>query len=402
MKVTPALLLSALCLGNITLSGQLSAEEPPILVIDDLDPYVVTASRISESTLDTPYIVERIDDVIMTERAVRSVPEALEQIPGVVVQKTSHGQGSPIIRGFTGYHNLFLIDGIRLNNAALRSGPNQYWNTVDSQGLSSIELVKSQGSVIYGADAVGGTLQAITRRPVYADSGKLASARSYSRFASGENSFIQRLEASVSDADNYGLIIGGTYKDFGDIRAAGLGHLPKTAYQELNFDAKLEVFVNETTRLTLFHQQVEVDNAWRTHKTRFGRSWRGTTVGDERSRILDQDRMLSYIQLEGDASNVLFDHYTLSLSRQNQSEERYRKRADRRVDVQGFDVTSYGAWAQFDRALDFTHITYGASYYQDRSDSFRNDYNADGSFNGTKKFRARLAMTALTIWLALL
>ena len=377
-----AFALAAAVLITNSLSPQLGAEEASSLVIDDLEPYIVTASRTAESTLDTPYIVERIDDATMTERAVRSVPEALEQTPGVVVQKTSNGQGSPIIRGFTGYHNLFLIDGVRLNNAAFRSGPNQYWNTVDSQGLGAIELVKSQGSVLYGADAVGGTLQAITRRPVYADSGFLASGRSYSRYASAENSFIQRLEASVSDTEKYGLIIGGTYKDFGDIRAAGLGRLPKTGYQEWDFDAKLEIFLNQDTRLTLFHQQVDVDNAWRTHKTVFGKTWRGTTVGDERARILDQNRMLSYIQLEGEASNAFFDHYIVSLSRQKQDEDRYRERADGRIDSQGFDITSYGAWAQFDRELEITHITYGASYYQDQSDSYRNDYNADGSFKG--------------------
>lgn len=354
------------------------------LVIDDLAPYVVTASRTAESTLDTPYIVERLDEKVLVERAVRSVPEALEQTPGVVVQKTSHGQGSPIIRGFTGYHNLFLIDGIRLNNAGFRSGPNQYWNTVDPFGLSAIELVKSQGSVIYGADAVGGTLQAFTRRPVYADSGFLTSARSYTRYASGENSFIQRLEGSASEAGKYGLIIGGSYKDFGDIRAAGLGTLPRTGYGEWDFDARLEVFLNEDTRLTLFHQQVKIDDAWRTHKTVYGKSWRGTSVGNERSRILDQDRMLSYLQLEGEADSPLFDHYTVSLSRQRQGEQQHRERSDGRLDVQGADITSYGAWAQFDRDLEFTHITYGASYYQDRADSFRDDYNADGSFKGRK------------------
>ena len=354
-------------------------------VIGKLDTYVVTASRTVESTLETPYIVERLDDTVLKERLVRTVPEALQQTPGVIVQKTSHGQGSPIIRGFTGYHNLFLIDGIRLNNAAFRSGPNQYWNTVDAQGLGAIELVKSQGSVLYGSDAVGGTLQAFTRDPVYAEQGFLPTARSYTRVASGDNSIIQRAEAGASDAGKYGLIIGGTYKDFGDIDAAGLGRLPHTGYEEWAVDGKLELFLNDDTQLTIFHQQLHQDDAWRVHKTIFGKSWAGTTVGDERSRILDQDRLLSYIQLEGETiDNALFDNYLVSLSHQRQSEEQFRMRGDGRVDIQGFDLDSYGAWAQFDKALDFTHLTYGASYYQDRAGSFRDDFNADGSFKGSK------------------
>ncbi len=368
-------------LASASTAGPVTQES---LVIHDLAPIVVTASRVEESTLDTPYIVERLDEKVLVERAVRSVPEALEQMPGIVVQKTSHGQGSPYIRGFTAYHNLFLIDGIRLNNAGFRSGPNQYWNTVDPYGLSAIELVKSQGSVIYGADAVGGTLQALTRRPVYAETGLLTSARSHSRYASGENSYIQRVEGSVSEAGKYGLIVGGSYKNFGDIRAAGLGTLPRTGYDEWDFDARLELFLNEDTRLTLFHQQVEIDDAWRTHKTVYGKSWRGTTLGNERSRILDQDRMLSYVQLEGKTDNLFFDNYLFSFSRQYQNEKRYRERKDGRVDVQGFDITSYGAWAQLDRELEHTHLTYGASYYQDRADSFRSDYHADGSLKGRK------------------
>jgi hemoglobin/transferrin/lactoferrin receptor protein len=58
------------------------------------------------------------------------VPESLAREPGVMVQKTAHGQGSPYLRGFTSQRTLFLIDGIRLNNSVFREGPNQYWNTV--------------------------------------------------------------------------------------------------------------------------------------------------------------------------------------------------------------------------------------------------------------------------------
>ena len=53
------------------------------------------------------------------------LPESFAETPGVLVQKTANGHGSPFIRGFTGFRNLLLVDGIRLNSRtapARRSG----------------------------------------------------------------------------------------------------------------------------------------------------------------------------------------------------------------------------------------------------------------------------------------
>ena len=375
---------------NRVRQSNLAQTSLPSLVIDDTAPaalekqLVLTASRVVETSFTSPFVTDSISQSDLIDRSVRSIPEAFEQTPGVVVQKTSHGQGSPIIRGFTGYHNLFLIDGVRLNNSVFRSGPNQYWNTVDPQGLAGIELVKSQGAVLYGSDSVGGTVQALTRRPQYAEEGDFSGGRSFTRYATAENSLIQRGEYSFSETGKYGLILGGTFKEFGDIKAADLGTLPFTGYGEWDLDAKLELFPTEDTRLTLFHQQVHIEDAWRVHKTKFGKSFAGTTVGSEHARILDQHRLLSYVQWEGEAAHPLFDHFSVNVSHQRQDEERYRERKDRRVDVQGFTVDSYGIAAQFDSYLEHSDLTYGVSYYQDHIDSFRNDFNADGSFKESK------------------
>ena len=62
------------------------------------------AARGDESPTDDALLVLRRRAVaqVLVERAARTLPEALERVPGVIVQKTAHSQGSPIIRGLTG------------------------------------------------------------------------------------------------------------------------------------------------------------------------------------------------------------------------------------------------------------------------------------------------------------
>ena len=71
---------------------------------------VITATRSQTDLKKLPAQVRTLDSEEMRERQVRTLPEALRELPGVNVQKTSNGQGSPYIRGFTGFRNLALIE----------------------------------------------------------------------------------------------------------------------------------------------------------------------------------------------------------------------------------------------------------------------------------------------------
>jgi outer membrane receptor for ferrienterochelin and colicin len=81
----------------------------------------------------------------MDRRLPRSAPDALRYEPGVFVQQSAHGQGSAFIRGLTGQQTLMLFDGIRLNNSTYRQGPNQYFFTLDSRTIRSIEVQRGGG-----------------------------------------------------------------------------------------------------------------------------------------------------------------------------------------------------------------------------------------------------------------
>jgi iron complex outermembrane receptor protein/hemoglobin/transferrin/lactoferrin receptor protein len=96
----------------------------------------------------------------LDRRLPRSAPDALRWEPGVFVQQSAHAQGSAFVRGLTGQQTLALFDGVRLNTSTWRQGPNQYFFTLDSRTLDSIEVLRGGASTLYGSDALGGVLLA--------------------------------------------------------------------------------------------------------------------------------------------------------------------------------------------------------------------------------------------------
>jgi hemoglobin/transferrin/lactoferrin receptor protein len=345
---------------------------------------VVTATRTEKEPFDVPAIADVLDRRdLMNRQMVRTVPEALKEVPGVMVQKTSHGQGSPHLRGFTGFRTLMLIDGIRLNNSVFRDGPNQYWNTVDPYSIDRLEVVKGPGSVLYGSDAVGGTVHALTAARGAYESGFHWDRRLFYRYASAERSHIGRAEASGNLDDRLGFLVGFTGKDFGDLDGGrDVGRQRKTGYREWDADLKLEYFLNPDEKIVFAHQRVDQDDAWRTHRTIYGISWEGTTVGNELKRVLDQDRDLTYVQYHANDLGGFVDAIRASVSYQGQYEHQARTRNDGRFDHQGVSVRTTGAWLQLETPSEVGRWTWGGDFYFDNVNSYNRNYDASGGFQG--------------------
>lgn len=336
-----------------------------------IDKVVVTATREEEKEIDVPYTTAEVTAETVRRRSYRSTPQVLRNMPGVMVQETSPGQGSPFLRGFTGFRTLFLIDGIRLNNSTFREGPNQYWSTVDPLSVARYEIVMGPSSVLYGSDAIGGTVQAITKTPYGYGPGWTAAGLLYARLASAEDSAAGRLEGSLGRDGKTGLLAGFTGREYGDLTAGGaMGEQPDTGYDEWAADAKLEHFIGEGARLVLAYQQVEQNNVPRTHRTVYAKSFHGTAVGTELEHDFDQERLLVYAQLHALGLDGWIDEAHGSLSWQEQDEVRDRLRTGDRRDKEGVDTGTLGTWFQLGSGLGTTRLTYGVEYYRDHVNSF--------------------------------
>ncbi|HEX2969837.1 MAG TPA: TonB-dependent receptor [Bacteroidales bacterium] len=264
-------------------------QNPDSLLSKELSEVVVTANRSGSIRIKTPEAIRTLESNSIARKQMRTSPEALSLTPGVFVQKTNHGGGSPFLRGLTGNQTLLLIDGIRLSNSVVRYGPNQYFNTIDVFSINKFEVLRGGGSVQYGSDAIGGTIQAITpelefsSEPVFgglaiarvATHGMEQTARGNIRFSSKRTAFSGGITAR-----NFGDLVGGD----------STGRQSPTGYSELDFDIKGKIQMSQSSELTALLQNVHQYNVPVYHKV--------ALENYEINRMDPQKRLLSYVRLD--------------------------------------------------------------------------------------------------------
>jgi outer membrane cobalamin receptor len=250
--------LSAFILSAVTLllsAQDNSVPEQQLLPVQSLGEVVITANRHGSLGIKTPAAISVTENTSIQKLQLRTTPEALLLAPGVFIQKTNHGGGSPFLRGLTGNQTLLLVDGIRLSNATVRYGPNQYFNTIDLFSIEKIEVLRGSGSVQYGSDAIGGTIQAFTRELENAQDPTWGGTM-FSRISTQgmEQTLHGRLSFSARKVAFSG---GATWRNFGDLIGGDTtGRQSPTGYRELDFDVKGKILLSASSELTMSFQRV--------------------------------------------------------------------------------------------------------------------------------------------------
>ena len=120
------------------------------------------------------YAAQRIPLTIMfrphRKALLRDLLDAVRDIEGVDVGETTDktGQGTISIRGMGADYTLILIDGKRQNNNGdlypNSFGGNQFNHIPPIETIERIEVIRGPMSTLYGADALGGVINIISRR----------------------------------------------------------------------------------------------------------------------------------------------------------------------------------------------------------------------------------------------
>ncbi len=127
----------------------------------ELNPVVVTATRIPTRAGDLPIAVTVLTGAELEERGIRTVADALRSVPAasVVITDAYGSLTSLFLRGGQSDYVKVLIDGVPQN------APGGFYDfaNLTTDNVERIEVVRGPASVLYGSDAVTGVVQVFTR-----------------------------------------------------------------------------------------------------------------------------------------------------------------------------------------------------------------------------------------------
>lgn len=140
------------------------AQTQPVRVSQEVV-VTATASPVPLESAGRTVVVWTAEDLIRL--GVSSFADALRLVPGVDVRARGPRdvQTDFSVRGATFGQSLILLDGRRLNDS--QSGHHNGDVPATLGGIERIEIVTGPGSAVHGADALGGTINIITRRDAH-------------------------------------------------------------------------------------------------------------------------------------------------------------------------------------------------------------------------------------------
>jgi iron complex outermembrane receptor protein len=177
--VRRTLLAAAIAAGAAMPTTVALAQEAPKATDQPLEEVVVTGSILRRTDAETPSPVTVLSSETLEERGINTVSEAIQRLSannaGTIQQgwntgfNFAAGANAPALRGLTVQATLSVADGLRLAPYPLADDGHRNFvdlNTVPSAIVERIEVLRDGASSTYGADAIAGVINVITKKEI--------------------------------------------------------------------------------------------------------------------------------------------------------------------------------------------------------------------------------------------
>src|SRR6202140_2493999 len=162
-----------LAASGVAQSRQSVPDVTALSMEDLMNMQVTSVSKRTQKVADAAAAVFVITPEDIRRSGATSIPEALRMVPGLEVARIDENKWAIGSRGFNGRFDnklLVLIDG-RSVYTPLFSGV--YWNVQDVmlEDIDRIEVIRGPGATLWGANAVNGVINIITKKAKATQSG---------------------------------------------------------------------------------------------------------------------------------------------------------------------------------------------------------------------------------------
>ena len=390
-----------LCLfGLLVLTTQLSFSQKVTdsIKTQNIEEIKINSKKIKIDKNQKPSQIEIISKEKIEFQNFQTTADMLANSGSLFVQKSQQGGGSPVIRGFEASRVLLLVDGVRMNNLIFRAGHLQNVITVDENFLETVIVQHGPTSSLYGSDALGGSVNMITKNAKF---GNGFSGNINTRYSSSNEEKTGYLDINYG-TQNFASLTAFSYNDFGDLR------MGKQKNHNGDFFGERPTYVTTSNNVDVLttndNKYIQVGSAYKQYNFmqklayntkggyKHGVNFQYSTTSDinRYDRLTDkagsglksaewyygpQKRVLAVYSLEKE--NVFSNtDFKLDAGYQNVEESRINRNfgkvnRNRRVE----NVAVYSLSANFETKLKIGNIYYGIENYYDDLKSTASVYN---------------------------
>lgn len=150
-----------LTLSCTLLPGALAAQE--LVAQAQLDPIVVTATRVAQPLSDVVADITVIDRDAIERSGASGLADVLARTPGIEFVRNGGPAAttSVYLRGGENRFTALIIDGVRVDSQATGGVS---WNAIPLSQIERIEVLRGPAAAVYGSDAIAGVIQIFTRK----------------------------------------------------------------------------------------------------------------------------------------------------------------------------------------------------------------------------------------------
>ncbi len=225
----------------VFVSGAVSVIDFTLNLVGVKEQVTVTASGTEQSAFDSLQSVSTVDSNKILERAGVGLGDVLDKESGVAKRSFGPGNSRPVIRGFDGDRVLVSTDGVRAGSLSSQSG--DHGEPIDTLSIERIEVVKGPGTLLYGSNAIGGVVNAISGH----DEGFHNGTRGYFSTLGGINNKQAGISGGIEQGyKNFMFWANGSGQRSGDYKAGkGFGKVQNTFTKNANANGGGGYFKNK-------------------------------------------------------------------------------------------------------------------------------------------------------------